>query len=111
MLVSHQHLLYFLFQLTLSKVTQLFPNWIPSPQHLNAFLLKQQKINALPHAVSACLAVPGAAWCSASPGFSLALPWDIISQWSTDPVHAGQLHPAMLLQKEKVGVGPGFGGL
>lgn len=110
MLVSHQHLLHFLFELTLSKVTQLFPNWIPSPQHLNPFLLKQQKINALPLAVSACQAVPGAAWCSASPGFSLALPWDITSQRSTDPVQAGQLHPAMLLQK-KVGPSPVFGRL
>lgn len=54
-LVSHQHLHHFLFQLTLLKVTRLLPNWTPSPQHLTPFLLEQQKINALPRAISAWL--------------------------------------------------------
>ena len=111
-LVSHQHLHHFLFQLTLSKVTQLLPNWTLSPQHLTPFLLERQKINALPHAISACLAVPErlavreAVWCLALPGFYSALPWDIISQGaggtgvvvlpaqrSTDLARAGQVPP------------------
>lgn len=57
-LVSHQHLHHFLFQLTLSKVTQLLPNWTLSLQHLSPFLMERQKINALPRAISAGLAVP-----------------------------------------------------
>lgn len=103
-LVSHQHLHHFLFQLTLSKATQLLPNWTPSPQHLASFLLERQKINALPRAISACLAVPErpavheAVWCLALPGFYLALPWDIItSQWSTDLAQAGLLSPMLPL--------------